>query len=200
MKTDSRDELVYHMPHGRNAPLAALDPNTGDKLWRCEVLDSYFNPSPIANDGIIYAISYHASTAIRAEGSEDATASHVLWKNNRCGSQICSPIYHDGHLYFTERDNFAYCLNAVTGEMVYKQRFDPRSRSTYASPVLADGRIYYVNCQGRAYVVAASPQFQLLAHNELNHDGGDFNASPAISNGQIFIRSKQHLYCIGKNE
>lgn len=197
VKTDNRHEVVHHIPHHGSAPIAALDPRTGKELWRCDVLDTYFNPSPIVNDGVIYAISYHASTAIRAGGSGDATASHVLWENEQCGSQICSPIYHDGHLYFTERDNFAYCVNARTGEGVYKKRFDPPSGSTYASAVLADGRIYYVTCSGQTFVIAAKPEFELLAHNQVDSAGGDFNASPAISNGQIFIRNKKYLYCIG---
>jgi len=68
----------------------------------------------------------------------------------------------------------------------------------YASPVLADGKIYYVSRNDGTYVVAAKPKFKLLAHNVIKSDTSVFNASPAVSDGQLFLRSDQRLYCVGK--
>ena len=79
--------------------------------------------------------------------------------------------------------------------MVYEERL-PRAGQIYASPVLADGRLYYTSRGGRTYVVAAKPQFELLATNELGRVG-TFNASPAVAGGRLFLRADQWLFCIG---
>ena len=96
-----------------------------------------------------------------------------------------------------ESAGVAFCAEAKTGKIVYEQRVDDRPGQIYASPVLADGKIYYMARNGKTAVVAAKPQFERLALNEFG-DRSTFNASPAVAGGQMFVRSDHHLYCLGK--
>lgn len=190
-------ELVFHRSQGEPATLGAVDPRSGKALWECGVLKNYLVPSPIAHDGVIYAIAHERGASIRAGGGGDITKSHVPWTINM-GSEVCTPLFHDGHLYWTsEEGGFAYCLDAGTGKMVYKERLDPAPGRIYASGVLANGRIYYVSREMGTYVVAAQPKYSLLARNMIEPDRSIFNGTPAISKGQMFLRSDRHLYCIG---
>jgi hypothetical protein len=193
-----KPELVFHRSAGEPGTLAAVDPRTGQPLWECGVLKNYLCPSPIAHNGVIYTIAYQKGAAVRAGGRGEVSQSHVLWKMNK-GSEICSPVYHQGHLYWTsENGGMAYCIDAATGQTVYQERL-PNPDRIYASAVLADGRLYYVSRDKGTYVVAARPKFELLAHNVIESDTSVFNGTPAISNGQLFLRSDKHVYCIGKN-
>ena len=190
-----KPELVFHRSAGEPATLAAVDPRTGQALWQCGVLKNYLCPTPITHNGIIYVIAYQKGAAVRAGGRGDVSQSHVVWRINK-GSEICSPIYHEGHLYWTnEGSGVAYCVNAATGQIVYEERL-PTPGRIYASGVLAEGRIYYPSRQKGTYVVAAKPKFELLAHNVIESDASVFNATPAISQGQLFLRSDSNLYCI----
>ena len=178
-----------------------FDPDTGKRLWRCDGIDDYVCPSVIAHGGVVYALGGRSSVkalAVRAGGRGDVTATHRLWKS-REGSKIPSPVYHDGYIYWVQHTGIAYCASARTGEVVYKERLQdigPRNK-TYASAVLADGRLYVVTCEGGTVVLAAKPEFEQLARNVLEDDS-IFNASPAITGGRLILRSDRYLYCIGE--
>ena len=90
------------------------------------------------------------------------------------------------------------CQDARTGQMVYEERLEPDSGRIWASPVLADGKLYYVSQNDGTFVVAASPEYKLLAHNKIASDTSRTNASPAVSDGQLLLRSDRRLYCIGR--
>ncbi len=134
--------------------------------------------------------------AVRTGGSGDVSASHGIWRMNK-GSNVSSPIYFEGHLYWTRDGNIACCQNPATGEMVYEERLEPGSGTIWSSPVLADGKLYYVSQRKGTFVIAAQPKFELLAHNVFEDDDSRTNASPAVSNGQLFLRTDRYLYCIG---
>lgn len=104
-----------------------------------------------------------------------------LWRTGR-GSNVSSPVYHDGHLYWaSDNSGVVYCQEAATGKVVYQRRLTPASGLIYASPVLAGGKLYYVSQRKGANVVAAKPEFELLAHNVFEGDDSRANASPAVS-------------------
>jgi len=190
-----RQELVVSV-HGH---VRAFDPQTGKELWSCEGVQDYVCPSVIAHQGVVYVMGGRSNTvlAIRGGGKGDVSKTHVLWKQNR-GSNVSSPVYHDGHLYWTsESRGIAYCVDAAKGKVVYEERLEPASDRIYASPTLADGKLYIVSRTHGAYVLQARPQFKLLAHNTLG-DSSVFNASPVVSDGQLLLRSDRYLYCIGK--
>lgn len=175
-----------------------LDPDTGKELWKAEGVHRYVCPSVVADHGIVYAIGGGStSLAVKAGGRGDVTKTHVLWRENK-GSNVSSPIYHDGHLYWaSDSGGVVYCQEAATGKFVYQERLKPDSGLIYASPVLADGKLYYVSQRRGTYVMAAKPKFELLAHNAFKDDTSRTNASPAVHNGQLLMRTDRCLYCIG---
>jgi len=89
-------------------------------------------------------------------------------------------------------------LNAKTGEVAHEECLDPNPGQIYASPMLADGRIFYTGRGGRTVVVAASPKFEELAENTLESNRGVFNSTPAIAGPHLLLRSNRALYCIGR--
>jgi hypothetical protein len=156
-------------------------------------------PSAVAADGIVYVLGGRSGTAalaVRAGGRGDVTATHRLWTSKK-GSNVTSPVYRDGYLYWMhEKLGIAYCARATSGELMYEQRLN-RGGQVYASALLADGRLYYLNRSGRTFVVDAKPSFELLATNDLR-DGGLFNASPVVMGDHLLLRSDKFLYCVGE--
>src|SRR5207249_4880094 len=96
-----------------------------------------------------------------------------------------------------DNQGIVHCQDAATGKFVYSERLKPTSRLIYASPVLADGKLYYVSQRNGTYVVAARPKFELLAHNVFEDDKSRANASIAVDKGQLLLRNDRCLYCIG---
>lgn len=192
-----RPELIVST-EGR---LLSFNPNDGQPLWNADGVHRYVCPSVVAHDGVVYAIGGgHTSLAVKLGGSGDVTATHTVWKKP-LGSNVCSPVYLDGHLYWaSDSGGFICCQNAVTGETVYQQRIEPRPGTIWSSAVLADGKLYFVSQHNGTFVVAAKPQFELLSHNVLQDDDSRTNASPAVSNGQLFLRTDKNLYCIGEKK
>jgi outer membrane protein assembly factor BamB len=176
-----------------------IDPDTGKELWECDGVHRYVCPSVVAHDGIVYAIGGGStSLAVKSGGRGDVTKTHVLWRVGK-GSNVGSPIYHEGHLYWaSEGSGTVYCQEADTGKVVYDERLKPNAGQIWASPVLADGKLYYVSKANGAFVVAAGPKFQLVAQNVIEGDKSRSNASLAVSDGQLFLRNDEYLYCIGK--
>jgi outer membrane protein assembly factor BamB len=191
---DNSQELVLSM-QGR---VAGFDPDTGKELWSAAGHNGYVVPSVVAHDGIVYAVGGGGtSLAIRSGGRGDVTKTHVLWRTGK-GSNASSPIYHDGTLYWiSESNGDVHFQDAATGKSV-AQRLGRGVGRTWASPVLADGKLYFVSQHSGTYVVAARPKLELLAHNVFDEDDSRSNASLAISDGQLFLRNDQFLYCIGK--
>jgi outer membrane protein assembly factor BamB len=194
--------------NGRNIELVILggdcitghDPATGKELWRGNGLNPDNNPfyrviaSPVVVDGVVYAPTrVKPLTAFRGGGRGDITETHRLWTFNT-GPDVPTPV-SDGKYFYSVSDNgVMWCLDARTGKEIYgRQRL--RSGTYSSSPVLADGKLYVSNEDGLTTVIKAGPQFEILAENDL----GDYClSSPAISDGQIFIRTSKYLYCIGK--
>jgi outer membrane protein assembly factor BamB len=175
---------------------------TGKELWRGNGLNPTKNPvfhavaSPVIFDGIIYAPArFKPLTAFRTGGLADITNTHRLWTSNY-GPHVSTPVT-DGKYFYTVTDNGVLsCLNAKTGELIYgRQRL--KSGDYSSSPVLADGKLYITNEDGLTSVVKAGPKFETLAENQLD---GYCLSTPAISNGQIFIRTSEYLYCIGSSQ
>jgi outer membrane protein assembly factor BamB len=179
--------------------LIGLSPDTGKELWRADGVHRYVVPSVVAHDGIVYAIGGgHTSLAVKAGGRGDVTKTHVVWRQNK-GSNVPSPIYHEGHLYWvSDGGGVVHCQEAQTGKSVYEKRLEPGADTVWASPLLADGKLYIVSQHKGTYVVAAGPEYKLLAHNVFADDDSRTNASPAVSEGQILLRSDKYLYCLGE--
>ena len=176
------------------------DPATGKELWRANGLNPDNDPSyrivasPIIFEDIIYAPTrIRPLLALRAGGRGDVTTSHLLWSTAN-GPDVPTPVTDGKYFYIVNDRGIVWCLDAKTGAEIYgQQRIKPGTYSS--SPVLADGKIYVTNEDGLTAVIQAGPKFEVLAENPLN----DYVlSSPAISGGQIFLRTGQFLYCIGK--
>jgi outer membrane protein assembly factor BamB len=176
------------------------DPATGAEVWRATGLnptdDGIYRiiASPLVQDGIVYAPSRERPLlALKGGGRGDVSQSHLLWRFMN-GPDVPMPVT-DGRFFYVINDRgIVWCLDAKTGVPVYeRQRLRP---STYTgSPVLADGKIYITNEDGLTSVIQAGPAFTVLAEN----DFGEYTlSSPAVSNGQIFIRTDKFLYAIGR--
>jgi outer membrane protein assembly factor BamB len=207
LKESWNTPLLVDLPGGKTELVVAIsrkilgfEPDTGKKLWECEGHQWYIVPSLIANNGVVYCLSgkgVEAIKAVRAGGRGDVSDTHLLWTVNK-GTNVPSAVYHEGHIYFAhETKGIAYCLNAKTGDVVYEATM-PRIGGIYASPVLGAGKLYYVSRGGGTAVLAAKPEYKLLAHNRLEGDR-NANASPAISRERLFLRLDRFLYCVGQN-
>ena len=175
------------------------DPATGKELWRANGLNPDNDPfyrivaSPVIFNDIIYAPTrVRPLLALKAGGRGDITTSHRLWSTVN-GPDVPTPVTDGKYFYVVNDRGIMWCLDARTGSEIYgQQRIKPGTYSS--SPVLADDKIYVTNEDGLTTVIKAGPKFEVLAENALN----DYClSSPAISNGQIFIRTAHHLYCIG---
>jgi outer membrane protein assembly factor BamB len=193
---EGREELVLNA----SGKLRAFEPKTGKELWSCQsIRAAELCPSVVAHDGIIHILGHPSgqSQAVRAGGSGDVSARHVLWQSPK-GSNVGSPVYHNGHLYFVnDSRGMALCLDAKTGDVVYEERMSQSRDRWYASPILSGDRIYYVSRTSGTVVLAAKPQFEVLATNKISSDSSVFNGSPAVADGQIFLRSDRYAYCFG---
>ena len=178
------------------------DLTSGKELWRANGLNPEKNgnyrivASPVIFNEIIYAPTrVKPLLALKAGGRGDVTSSHLLWSTIN-GPDVPTPVTDGQYFYVVNDRGIMWCLDAKTGAEVYaQQRLKPGAYS--GSPVLADGKIYVTNEEGLTSVVRAGAKFEVLAENTLN----DYClSSPAISDGQIFIRTSQTLYCIGKKQ
>jgi outer membrane protein assembly factor BamB len=178
------------------------DPQTGKELWRANGLNPQNDPnyrivaSGIYASGLLIAPTRNRPMlALRPGGSGDVTQSHKVWSFD-LGPDVPSPV-SDGKLLYVVRDNgVIHALDVKTGGVVWgPERLKTGAYS--ASPVLVDGKLYITSeNEGLTSVVAAGPKFEVLAENPLD----DYTlASPAISNGQIFIRTEKFLWAIGKS-
>lgn len=176
------------------------DPGTGKELWRADALNPDNDPfyriiaSPVIADGVIYAPSrVRPLLALRSGGRGDVAKSHLLWSTTN-GPDVPTPVTDGKYFYIVNDRGIVWCLDAKTGQELYGQQ--RIASGTYsASPVLADNKIYITNEDGLTTVIKAGPKFEVLAENNLD----DYClSSPAISDGQIFIRTGKYLYCIGK--
>ncbi len=195
VQTESGDDELVIATQGS---IQAFNPQSGQLHWSCETdIGWYMVPSIVPDKGIVYCLggrSGTASLAVRSGGQGDVTKTHRLWTSQK-GSNVSSPVYKDGYLYWAhDSRETAYCAEAATGKVIYEQRL-PRGGQFYASALLVNDQLFYVNRQGKTFVVAAKPEYELLAVNDLS-DGSDFNASPAVAGERLLIRSDKFLYCI----
>ncbi|HTQ39777.1 MAG TPA: PQQ-binding-like beta-propeller repeat protein [Pirellulales bacterium] len=178
----------------------AYDLATGKQVWECGGLTPAAIPSPVAADGIAYIMTgFQGSSllAIRLGQTGDLTSTDaVAWKFDKDTPYVPSPLLYDGRLYcFKVNKAIVSCFNAATGERLFgPQRLDGL-QDAYASPVGADGKVYFVGRNGTTAVIRNADTLEVLATNPLD-EGVD--ASPALAGNEIFLRGKQHLFCISQ--
>lgn len=194
----SRD--VKNAPESKNGYLKGFDPATGKELWRCQGLNSFVYTSPLVhNDMAVEMCGYGGSAlAVKLGGTGDITADR-LWRQPRPSNQrVGSGVIVGDHVYLVEENGTPHCYELKTGTEVWKA---PKMRNeiTWGSMVHADGRLYILMRNGITRVYAAEPTYKLLAANALGR-GEETNSSIVISNGEIFIRTFKHLWCISEKK
>jgi hypothetical protein len=174
--------------------VASYEPRTGKQIWLIDGPTEQFVASLVQHDGILFMTcgfpTYHL-LGIRPDGTGNVTNTHVLWHNGGDAAYVPSPIAHGGKFFVVTDNGLAMCLEPKTGQRHWKERLGKRHS---ASPVAAGGYLYFPADNGSTFVIKASAQFTLVTENKL---GENIYASPALANGQIFLRGEKHLYCIG---
>jgi outer membrane protein assembly factor BamB len=200
--TGKRVELITNASNF----IRGYDPETGKELWRLGGSSKITAPTPIFVDDLIVVASGRRPEApifvIRAGASGDITlatgatsSKDVVWTKQRSGSYMPTPLIYGGYLYVLQNQGILSCYDLKTGEQKYQERIPHQGSGFSASPVASDGKIYLPSEDGDVFVVAASPKFELLGTNKI---GQPLMATPAISDGVMFVRGQNDLFAIGR--
>jgi outer membrane protein assembly factor BamB len=193
MRVEGRDQLLMTWPRR----LAAYDPQSGDEIWTCSGLNPLVYTSPIFEEGVVVAMGGFGgmSIAVRAGGRGDITGSRRIWHQAKTPQRIGSGVIKDGYIYVHNDPGTAECYELKTGERVWQERLSgPGSSGTnWSSVMLAGDNCYTINQGGDCFVFKAAPKFELASVNSL---GEASNSSIVPSNGELFIRTHEALWCI----
>lgn len=187
-----REQLIVSFPFR----VRGFDPQTGSPLWSGEGINALVYTSPLIVDDLIVAMGgYNGMTVTLRLGQ--GPEPDRMWRHAKTKQRIGSGAIHDGHIYIHNDPGIAECFNLQTGELVWEQRLvGPSGKTTnWSSVMIAGGIGYTINQGGDCFVFRASPKFELLSTNSLDESS---NSSIVPSQGQLLIRTHEHLWCIGK--
>lgn len=176
--------------------VTSFDPDTGREIWKVDGPSEEFVATPVYSDkaGLVFVSSSwpkQVLLAIRPDGSGDVTQTHIAWQDAKGGPYVPSMIVADDFLLSVNNSGVAFCFEAATGKVFWQEKLGRH----HASPVLADGLVFFINDDGQVNVVKPGTQFERVAQYEM---GESCYASPAISDGQVFLRGFRHLFCFGQ--
>jgi outer membrane protein assembly factor BamB len=191
---NGRDELIMTWP----GAVKAYNPRTGELLWQCSGLakdkgpDRLVYTSPLVTSDVVVAIAGFGGPAIgvKTGGTGDITETHRLWRHPTAPQRIGSGVIVGDHVYIVDEPGTIRCIECKTGRLIFDERL---TTSTWGSLVHAGERLYFTNRDGETFVLAARPKFEILSRNPLKETT---QASIAVSDGEIFIRTFKHLWCI----
>jgi outer membrane protein assembly factor BamB len=202
MKRSYCAPVIYHID-GRNQMIlsgskcvASYDPETGKQHWIIDGPTEQFVASLVYNGELLFMTCGFPDLfmqGIRPDGRGNVTDTHVVWQKDRDCSYVPSPVAAGPYFLVVSDSGVATCLKAKTGEVAWRQRLEGKHSP---SLVIANGLVYFLSDRGVMTVVKPGPKYEVVARNEL---GEQTRASPAISNGLMFLRGLENLYCIGKD-
>lgn len=177
---------------------------SGKELWRVGTLNPSGNgffrsiASAVVEDGIVVAPYARGSTitGVKLGGSGDVTRSHVVWERDDLGADVPTPAALDGRVYVCGDRGQVTCLDVKTGKTIWSGEVEKHRTAYSTSPVIADGKLYIGREDGTTFVLALGDEFKVLAKNELADE--QLVATPVFADAQVFIRTRENLYCIGK--
>lgn len=172
-----------------NPEVSAYDPLTGNELWAIEVLTGDVAPSLAVNSSLVYAVTDYSKLAAIKPGP----APSIVWEDNMFTSDVSSPVANDQYMFLATGVGDVVCYDAMKGDTLWTHYFMDQF---YASPVLAGDRLFLLDRSGLMHVVNAGPEFQLLAESPL---GEPSDCTPAFSEGNLYIRGRNNIYCISAN-
>jgi hypothetical protein len=181
-----------------NREIASYNPDNGSKYWFVNGPSEDFCSSPVyhAKTGLVFVSSawpQRILMAIKPDGRGDVSESHVVWQSTKSAFYVPSPVCTEEYLFTTTTGGQVHCLEVATGKVLWTENLGKQ----YASPVYAGGLVYMPNDEGVITVIKPGPTYQCAAKNKI---GENMFASPAISQGKIYLRGVDHLYCIGNKE
>jgi outer membrane protein assembly factor BamB len=195
MKTGGRTDLVVSLP----GDLRGFDPQSGTEVWHCDGLNPLAYANPLLADGVMVAMGGFGGYAIgvKAGGTGDLTAQDRLWQEKKSAQRIGSGVVKDGMIYMTNATGVVQCIEPKTGHILWQERIQtgPKQSASWSSLILSGDRLYLPTQASDTVVLKADPKFEQLGVNSL--DDGLMNASLAVSDGEIFIRTHKNLWCIG---
>lgn len=183
--------------------IGGYDLNNGQELWRMTGMGDIPVPTPIvANDLILFTSAHGPGRPIyavktNAKGDITGNKEFIVWSQERSGNYMQTPLAQDGLAYFCFDNGVLTVFEVASGERVYQQRLGAGNSGYSASTVAADGKLYVTSEDGLTHVIAMGKEFRELSRNEL---GETVMATPAVANGVLFIRGRQHLYAIGEKK
>jgi outer membrane protein assembly factor BamB len=175
--------------------VASYDPDTGQLLWVIDGPTEQFVSSMVVSGDVLFLTAgfpEHWVMAIDPSGRGNVTKSHVLWAKKKEGGYVPSPVADDGYFFLVTDEGLGSCWDAKTGTKCWAERL---GKHHSASAVAAEGRVYFTDDDGVTFVVRAGSEFELLARNSI---GERSFASPAFSDGDVFLRGEKSLFCIGR--
>jgi outer membrane protein assembly factor BamB len=186
--------------------IRGYDPRTGRELWKLGRSSKITAPTPVATDDLLVVASGRAPErpifVIRAGARGDLTlgdgetrGQSIAWSRTARGSYMPTPLIYGGLLYVLANNGVLDAYNLKSGDEIYRQRLPEIGNGYSASPVAADGKIYLSSEDGEMLVVEAGPTFRHLATNSI---GEPLMATPALSEGVMYVRSSRTLYAIGR--
>jgi len=183
---------------GATRRVRAYDYDTGKVVWETAGLGTNVIPAPVVFQNVVVVMSGHRDPnllAIRLGRTGDLTGSDaILWTNQRGNSYTASPVLHEGKIYFVTDSGLVNCFDVLTGEAHYRQQRLPQPYNFKASPVGAGGKLYLATEQGDVVVLKLGTAYEVLATNTLS--GQMFIASPAVAEGDLYLRGQSTLFCI----
>jgi outer membrane protein assembly factor BamB len=194
---------VYLIANGYKEA-AGYDAKTGVRIWNLSGGGDIPVPTPVVANDLIFLTSAHGSMspiyAVRLTATGDISLKglvplnpHVAWSEARAGAYMQTPLVYGDYLYICQDSGVLSCYEAKTGKRIYQTRLGTGATGFSASGVAADGKLYYTSEEGDVYVVKAGSQFQLMATNSL---GEICMATPAISEGALYFRTRENLVAI----
>jgi outer membrane protein assembly factor BamB len=172
-----------------NPAVTAFDPVTGKELWSVDCMSGDVAPSVAVNSTMAYAVTDYAKlVAIRA-----GSGASIIWDDNTYTPDVASPVATDEFLFLTTGYGDAVCYNSQSGDTLWTHYFMDQF---YASPVIADQKLWLLNRSGNMFVVKAEGKFEQVASSSL---GEPADCTPAFSDKCIYIRGKNNLYCLSGN-
>lgn len=195
VRIDGQDQLL--LPTGKY--LKSYDPKSGSEIWRCEGLDFYNYASPLYASGVAVGMTGYgrSSLAVKVQGTGDITAQRLWYHPKPANQRVGSGIIVGEHCYVIDENGLPRCYELKTGKSLWDGQ-EPLKPGTWGSLVHANGRLYILMKDASTYVLAAKPEFEILAHNTLDK-GAKSNSSLVISDGEIFLRTFTHLWCLAES-
>ncbi|MBN1123876.1 MAG: PQQ-binding-like beta-propeller repeat protein [Sedimentisphaerales bacterium] len=192
-RIDGRNQMIL----SGSKCVASYDPDTGRQHWIIDGPTEQFVASLVYNGKLLFLTCGFPDLymlGIRPDGHGNVTKTHEIWRRDQDCSYVPSPIAFGPYFLVVSDSGVASCLQADDGQLVWRRRLKDRHS---ASLVSADGLVYFLSDRGVMTVVRPGTEFEKVAENEL---GENTNASPAISNGRVYLRGDQHLFCIASEK